>query len=57
LTPDPGAIFGGLLQACIRDRYLPKEKTAALEGVAFLVLGVCSSFLTTYLLAAAGYLV
>jgi hypothetical protein len=57
MTPEPGALFGGLLRACISDRYLPRGKGAAVEGFAFVILGLCSSFLTTYFLSAVGYLV
>jgi len=57
MTPDPATLFGGLLRGCISDRYLPRDKAAVAEGVVFVVLGVCSSFLTTYILSAAGYLV
>jgi hypothetical protein len=57
MTPDPGTLFGGLLRGCISDRYLPRDRTAAAEGVACVILGVGSSLLTTYILSAAGYLV
>jgi len=57
MSPDPVTLFGALLRGCISDRYLPRDKTAAAEGVAFVILGLCSSFLTTYLLSALGYLV
>jgi len=57
MTPEPGALFGGLLRGCISDRYLPRDRGAAVEGFAFVILGLCSSFLTTYLLSAVGYLV
>jgi hypothetical protein len=56
MTPDPGAIFGGLLSRCISDRYLPREKMA-FEGVAFVVLGMVSSLVTTYVLSLVGILV
>jgi hypothetical protein len=57
MTSDPGTLFGGLLYTCISDRYLPRDKAAAAEGAAFIILGLCSSFLTTYILSAAGFLV
>lgn len=57
MTPDPGAIFGGLMRGCINDRYLPREKAAAIEGAALLFLGLCSSLVTTYVLSAVGVLV
>lgn len=56
MTPDPGAIFGGLLRGCISDRYLPREKMA-LEGIAFVALGMASSLITTYVLSSVGVLV
>jgi hypothetical protein len=56
MTPDPGAIFGGLLRGCISDRYLPREKMA-LEGMALMILGMVSSLVTTYVLASVGILV
>ena len=53
---DPGSIFGGLLQRCLSDRF-SKERGLALEGVAFVLLGLVSSVVTTYVLSLAGILV
>ena len=57
MTPDPMAIFGGLLRGCISDRYLPSDKAAALEGVTFVFFGLCSSLVTTYVLSTVGVFV
>jgi hypothetical protein len=54
---DPGTIFGGLLAACIRDDYVKEDKKVWAEGVLFVVLGACSSVITTYFLSLAGILV
>ena len=56
MPPDPGAIFGGLLAGCIRDDYVKYKDKAAVEGVLFLLLGVMSSVVTTYILSWAGIL-
>ena len=57
LPQDPGTLFGGLVTKCIRDEYVKEDKKALAEGVLFLILGACSSVLTTYLLSLAGVLV
>ena len=54
---DPGAVFGGLLAACIRDDYVKEDRKMLAEGALFLILGACSSVITTYLLSLAGVLV
>jgi hypothetical protein len=56
MAPDPASVFGSLLRGCISDRYLKKEESGALEGFFFVVLGLCSSLATTYVLAAVGVL-
>lgn len=55
MPQDPGSSFGGLLSVCVSDNYL-KDKKVLAEGVLFVVLGVASSFVTTYVLSAAGLL-
>jgi hypothetical protein len=40
---------------CVSDEYL-KDKKILAEGVLFVILGAASSFVTTYLLSAAGIL-
>jgi hypothetical protein len=55
LPRDPGSIFGGLLNVCVRDDYV-RERRLLTEGVLFVLLGVVSSFATTYLLTMAGLL-
>jgi len=57
LPQDPGSIFGGLLAGCIRDEYLKEERKMLAEGVLFVILGACTSVLTTYLLSLAGVFV
>jgi hypothetical protein len=57
LPQDPGTLFGGLLTACISDVYAKEDKKVLAEGVLFLILGACSSVLTTYLLSLAGVFV
>ncbi len=57
MGPDPGAIFGGLMRGCISDSYLKKDKGVILESALSLILGIASSIVTTYVLAAVGLLV
>ena len=57
MPQDPGSIFGGLLAGCIRDEYLKEERKMLAEGVLFVILGACTSVLTTYLLSLAGVFV
>ena len=57
MPQDPGAIFGGLLGACISDAYEKPDRKTVAEGVIFLLLGACCSAATTYLLSMAGVLV
>jgi hypothetical protein len=56
MPQDPGSTFGSLLAGCISDDYLKEDKKVLAEGVVFLLLGACSSLVTTYLLALAGIL-
>ena len=49
--------FGSLLRGCISDDYAEKEGKMLLEGVAFILLGLAASVLTTYALASFGFLV
>jgi hypothetical protein len=56
MTPDPGSVFGNLLGGCISDEYIHEDKTGAKESFLFLLMGVCSSIATTYLLSVAGIL-
>jgi len=51
LSQDPGVVFGGLLSGCIRDDYAADRRRLARDGLIVMVLGVGSSFLTTYLLS------
>jgi hypothetical protein len=55
LPKDPGELFGRLLSVCISDSYVKERKLLA-EGVFFALLGIVSSFVTTYVLSAAGFL-
>ena len=48
--------FGKLMLGCISDEHMQQENRVVLEGVLFLVLGVCTSIATTYLLSLAGIL-
>jgi hypothetical protein len=57
MPKDPGSVFGGLLAACIRDDYTKEDGKFWAEGVLFVILGACSSVVTTYLLSLAGILV
>ncbi len=57
MSQDPGSIFGSLMLGCIRDEYTHEERRALLEGVAFLVFGLCSSVATAYLLSLTGVFV
>ncbi len=57
MSADPGSLFGSLLRGCVSDRYLKIDRGLPLEDVAFLLLGICSSVVTTYLLSLAGILV
>ncbi len=45
------------MRGCISDSYLKKEKGVILESALSLILGVLSSIVTTYVLAAVGVLV
>ncbi len=55
MPQEPGSIFGGLLNVCVSDDYV-KERKLLTEGVLFVFLGLASSFVTTYLLTEAGFL-
>jgi hypothetical protein len=56
MAKDPMSSFGKLMLGCISDKYMQQESRVVLEGVLFLVLGVCTSLATTYLLSLAGIL-
>jgi len=56
MASDPGSVFGKLTGGCISDEYIHKKMTGAAESFLFLLIGVCSSVATTYLLSAAGIL-
>jgi hypothetical protein len=56
MAKDPMSSFGNLMLGCISDDYIRQERRVVLEGVLFLVLGVCASLATTYLLSLAGVL-
>ena len=56
MSLDPGSVFGSLLQRCLSDRY-SRNRGDAMEGVAFVLLGLASSLVTTYVLSLAGILV
>jgi hypothetical protein len=53
---DPLSKFGSLLKCCIRDEYESDRKGTLTEGVAFVVLGLLSSLLTTVVLSQLGLL-
>lgn len=55
MPKDPGSLFGNLLSVCIRDEYA-KEPKVLVQGVLLLLLGACSSVVTTYVLTLAGIL-
>ncbi|MDG7011423.1 MAG: hypothetical protein JRN57_04815 [Nitrososphaerota archaeon] len=55
MPKDPGSIFGGLFNVCVSDEYL-RERKILTEGVIFAFLGLVSSFVTAYVLSAAGLL-
>lgn len=57
MSQDPMATFGGLLQGCISDENEREDRKAALEGAAFLLLGMATSITTAYLFASIGVLV
>ncbi len=48
--------FGALMSVCVSDQYR-KERGFVVEAVAFSLLGVASSVVTTYLLSLAGIFV
>ena len=48
--------FGKLMLGCISDEYIRQDRRVVLDGVLFLLLGVCTSLATTYLLSLAGIL-
>ncbi|MDG6982270.1 MAG: hypothetical protein JRM74_02330 [Nitrososphaerota archaeon] len=55
MPPEPGPLFGGLLNFCVSERYNDDRKILA-EEVVLVVLGAASSFLTVYALSALGFL-
>jgi hypothetical protein len=57
LSQDPGSLFGRLLAVCIRDDYVKEKGKLLTEGVLLVILGACSSVVTTYLLSLAGVFV
>ncbi|MFI5404566.1 MAG: hypothetical protein ACHQYR_02440 [Candidatus Gagatemarchaeaceae archaeon] len=57
MSQDPASIFGGLMLGCIRDRYVGEGRRVLVEGAVSLVLGLCASVATTYLLSLAGIFV
>ena len=57
MTRDPGSVFGGLFSVCIRDDYVKEDRKIMAEGVLFLIFGLVSSVVTTYVLSLAGVLV
>jgi hypothetical protein len=54
---DPLSVFGALLHGCIREDNQADDRKLLKEGVAFLLLGVVSSVVTTYVVASLGLLV
>jgi heme O synthase-like polyprenyltransferase len=56
MSNDPLSMFGGLMRRCIREDRLEDGKILT-EGVLLMILGVASSFVTTYVLAWLGFLV
>ncbi|MDE1858139.1 MAG: hypothetical protein KGI26_03620 [Thaumarchaeota archaeon] len=55
MPQDPGSIFGGLLNVCVSDEHI-RERRLMTEGVLCVALGLATSFVTTYVLSAAGFL-
>jgi hypothetical protein len=56
MAKDPMSSFGKLMLGCISDEYIRQDRRVVLDGVLFLLLGVCTSLATTYLLSLAGIL-
>lgn len=57
MSKDPISTFGNLMLGCIRDEYVREDRRVMVEGAGFLVLGLCTSVATTYLLSLAGFFV
>jgi hypothetical protein len=57
MSQDPSSTFGGLMLGCIRDKYVGESKKVLLESAASLVLGLCTSVATAYVLSLAGIFV
>lgn len=57
LSQDPTGVFGGLLQACIREDEVENRGGIMKEDIAFFVLGIVSSTVTTYFLFQTGIVV
>ncbi len=57
LSQDPTGVFGGLLQACIREDEVENEGGIMKENIAFFALGIVTSTVTTYFLFQIGIVV
>ncbi len=56
MPKDPMTLFGGLMQSCIREDET-EDRKVVVESLVFLVAGVASSIVTTYVLASLNILV
>jgi hypothetical protein len=56
MVQDPLSVFGSLLGVCVSEED-SRDRSGVAEGAVLFLLGVGSSVLTTYILAALGILV
>ena len=57
MSQDPAAVFGALLQVCIKEEWAEDSGRLAKVDIAFFSLGVLSSALTAYVLFHLGLVV
>ena len=57
MSQDPAAVFGALLQVCIKEEWAEDSGRLAKVDIAFFALGVFSSALTAYALFHLGIVV
>ena len=57
MSQDPAAVFGALLQVCIKEDAAEDSRRLAKVDIAFFSLGVLSSALTAYVLFHLGVIV